>query len=113
MFVTTPSRTTLSLAFVAAVAMTCLQGAAFAAEAPAPRSVEIDVAGLNLASPDVQAALDARIRRAARQACNTASYRDLGAMRISAQCEADAIAAASARRDLLAARAQGDRLAAR
>ena len=115
MFAKSNSRTIMPLALLAAVAMTCLQGAAFAGVVPQEfngKTVKISVAGLNLASPDAQAQLDARIQRAVRNVCAPADYRDLRAMADRPACEKAAYSSASARRDVLVARAQSEQLAA-
>jgi UrcA family protein len=112
----TCSRTLVPLALLAAVAMTCLQGAAFAGTVPMDandRSVSIRTAGLDLADPATLRALDARIDRAARQVCKPVDGRDLQAMGNRAACERAARTGASARRDQLVARAQAGQLAAR
>ena len=71
------------------------------------------MSGLNLANPAVVAQLDARIRAAARQVCAPADYRDLRAMADRATCEKTAYSRATAKRDVLVARAQAEQLAAR
>jgi UrcA family protein len=112
----TPSRTFMPLALIAAVAMTCLQGAAFAGTVPMEatnRTIEVPLAGLNLASPADVEQLDARIRSAARTVCTPENHRDLRAMADRPACEATAINRASARRDVFVARAQSEQLAAR
>ena len=116
MYAPSNSRTFMPLALIAAVAMTCLQGAAFAAEVPmqpVQKTVAIPVAGLNLASPEAQANVDAQIRRAARAVCGLDNYRDLRALAERPACEKAAIASATAKRDVLVARAQADQLAGR
>lgn len=116
MYATSKSRTFMPLALLAAIAMTCLQGAAFAGEvpmAPTTKTVSIQVAGLNLASPDAQAKVDEQIRRAARTVCGPENYRDLQAMAERPACEKAAITSASAKRDMLVARAQAEQLAGR
>ena len=115
MFAKSNSRTIMPLALLAAVAMTCLQGAAFAGAVPLEangRMETISVTGLNLASPEVQAQLEARIQRAVRSVCAPADYRDLRAMADRPACEKAARASADARRDVLVARAQSEQLAA-
>jgi UrcA family protein len=111
-----PTRTFMPLALLAAVAVTCLQGAAFAGAVPmepTQRTVSVPVAGLNLASPEAQANLDATLKRAARQVCAPADYRDLRAVADRAACEKTALATAKARRDVLVARAQAEQMASR
>ncbi len=109
------TRTFMPLALLAAVAMTCLQGAAFAAEAPmgaTNRTAKVPVGDLNLANPAGVAALDARLRAAAKRVCAPQVYRDLAAMADRATCERNAMERAGARRDVLVARAQAEQLAA-
>ena len=116
MYAPSKSRTFMPLALLAAIAMTCLQGAAFAGEVPmepAAKSVFIQTAGLNLASPDAQAKVDEQIRRAARTVCGPENYRDLRALAERPACEKAAITSASAKRDMLVARAQAEQLAGR
>lgn len=111
-----PGRTFMPLALLAAVAMTLLQGAAFATSVPMEsnaRTVQVPVSGLNLANPADVAQLDKRIRSAARTVCAPVDYRDLRAASDRPACEATAIGRASSRRDVLVARAQSEQLAAR
>lgn len=110
------SRTLMPMALLAAVAMTCLQGAAFAGAAPmeaAPRTIEVTTAGLNLARSADVAVLDARIKRAARTVCEPADWRSLKQAAASARCEKVAISGAQAQRDVLVARAETQQMAAR
>lgn len=110
------TRTFMPLALLAAVAMTCLQGAAFAGTVPMEatnRTIEVDVSGLNLANPAVVAKLDERLRAAARRVCAPSDYRDLRAMADRAACEKTAYSRAMAKRDVLVARAQAEQLASR
>lgn len=110
------TRTFLPLTLLGAVALTCLQGAAFAASVPmeaTSRTAQVPLSGLNLASPADVAQLDARIRNAARTVCAPADHRDLRAMSDRPACEATAIKRATAKRDVLVARAQAEQLAAR
>ncbi len=110
------TRTFMPLALLAAVAMTCLQGAAFAAGVPMEatnRTAKVPVGDLNLANPAGVAALDARLRAAAERVCAPENYRDIRAMADRASCERTAMERAGARRDVLVARAQADQLAAR
>lgn len=113
---TSRSRTLLPLALLAAVAMTCLQGAAFAGGVPMEangRSVRLSTTGLDLANPAVVRELNDRIERAARQVCTPADYRDLDTMANRAACQREARNNAGAKRDVLVARAQAEQLAAR
>ena len=106
----------MPLALVAAIAMTCLQGAEFAGGVPMEsnaRSVEVPLSGLNLASPADVERLDARLRTAARTVCAPQDHRDLQGMSDRAACEKTALQRATARRDVLVARAQAEQLAAR
>lgn len=113
MFALSKTRTIMPLALLAAIAMTCLQGAAFAADDTLPtRTVEVSAAGLNLADPADLARLDSRIERAARASCWTAEYRGLAGLAGREMCQKSAIASASGKRGLLVARAQSDQLAA-
>jgi UrcA family protein len=110
------SRTLMPLALLAAVAMTCLQGAAFAGAVPMVangRTVTIDTSDLNLANPAVVAGLNDQIKRAARTVCTPDDYRDLEAMANRAACERTAVNKAHAKRDVLVARAQAEQLAQR
>jgi UrcA family protein len=110
------TRTFMPLALLAAVAMTCLQGAAFAGTVPmepSSRTVQVDVRGLDLANPSVVAKLDQRLRTAARQVCAPEDHRDLRARADRAACERTALSRATARRDVLVARAEAEQLAAR
>lgn len=112
----TATRTFMPLALLAAVVVTCLQGAAFAGGVPmepTTRTVSVPVGGLNLASPEAQDRLDATLRRAARQVCAPQDYRDLRAVADRAACEKAAFATARARRDVLVAQAQAGQLASR
>ncbi len=103
-----PFRPLVPLALAAALAMTALQGAAFAATAPAAatRSVMVDARGLDLASAAGVAAFDKRIEIAARRACMPADVRNLKAQAIAAECRREAVAAARAPRDAMVARAE-------
>lgn len=110
------TRTFMPLALLAAVAMTCLQGAAFAGTVPMDathRTVQVPIGELNLASPAGVARLDARLRAAARQVCAPQDSRDMRAIADRASCEREALARATAKRDVLVARAQAEQLAAR
>ncbi len=110
------TRTFMPLALLAAVAMTCLQGAAFAGTVPMEpthHSVKVPIGGLNLANPAGVAKLDARLRAAAKQVCAPADYRDLRAMADRASCQRTALERATAKRDVLVARAQAEQLASR
>jgi UrcA family protein len=110
------TRTFMPLALLAAVAITCLQGAAFAAEVPMEstyRTVKVPVGGLNLASPADVEQLDARLRAAAKRVCAPENNRDLRALADRAPCERTAIERATVKRDVLVARAQAEQLASR
>jgi UrcA family protein len=110
------TRASLPIALFGAVALTCLQGPAFAASVPmeaTSRTAQVPLSGLNLASPADVAKLDVRIRTAARTVCAPADYRDLRAISDRPACEATAIKRATAKRDVLVARAQAEQLAAR
>jgi UrcA family protein len=110
------TRTVMPLALLGVVALTCLQGAAFAASVPmeaTSRTAQVPLSGLNLASPADVAQLDVRIRTAARTVCAPADSRDLRAISDRPACEATAIKRATAKRDVLVARAQAEQLAAR
>ena len=110
------TRTFMPLALLAAVAMTCLQGAAFAGTVPMEathRTVQVPIGELNLANPAGVAKLDARLRAAAKKVCAPEDYRDLRAMADRASCEKTALERAAARRDVLVARAQAEQLASR
>jgi UrcA family protein len=110
------TRTFMPLALLAAVAMTCLQGAAFAGGVPmepTSRTAQVPLSGLNLSNPADVEQLDARIRTAAQTVCAPSNYRDLRAMSDRPACEATAIKRATAKRDVLVARAQAEQLAAR
>jgi UrcA family protein len=110
------TRTFMPLALLAAVAMTCLQGAAFAGAVPMEathRTVEVPVGALNLANPAGAAVLDTRLRAAARQVCAPEDHRDLRAIADRAACERTALSRAQAKRDVLVARAQAEQLASR
>lgn len=110
------SRTLMPLALLAAVAMTCLQGAAFAGAVPMEangRTVTIDTSGMNLSNPAEVAELNDRIKRAARTVCTPENGRDLEAMANRAACQRVALGNASAKRDVLVARAQAEQLAQR
>jgi len=115
-FIFSRSRTFMPMALMAAVAMTCLQGAAFAGTSPAQsdhRIAEVNSTGLNLAkSVDVDA-LDARIKRAARAVCVPTDWRNLKQAAASTRCQRDAIANAQAERDVMVARAEAMQMAAR
>jgi UrcA family protein len=113
---TSRSRTLVPLALLAAVAMTCLQGAAFAGPVPMEangRTVTIDTSGMNLANPAMVADLNEQISRAAHMVCKPADFRDLEAMSNRAACERTAVSKAGAKRDVLVARAQAEQLAQR
>lgn len=113
---TTASPRLAAFALVAAVALTGLQGAAFAAEAMVPngRTLAVSTTGLDLADAGHVATLDRRIADAARRVCAVADHRDLSAVAAQARCRETAIAAAGARRDTLIAAATGrERLASR
>lgn len=106
-----PIRPLVPLALAAAVAVTALQGAAFAAtperpSAAATRSVMVDARGLDLASPAGAAVFDRRIETAARRACRPDDMRNLTARAAAAQCRREAVAAARAPRDAMVARAE-------
>ncbi len=108
------TRTFVPMAALAAVAMTFLQTAAFAGDVPmvaTHRTAEVNAAGLNLANPADLALLDKRLQAAAKTVCAPTDYRDLRQLSDRASCQKAAIAAASARRDVLVARAQSDQLA--
>jgi|SRR5512146_581503 UrcA family protein len=110
------TRTFMPLALLAAVAMTCLQGAAFAGTVPMEathRTVQVPIGELNLANPDGVAKLDARLRAAAKKVCAPEDYRDLRAVADRSSCERTALQRATAKRDVLVARAQAEQLAAR
>jgi UrcA family protein len=110
------TRTFMPLALLAAVAMTCLQGAAFAAEVPMEsthRTMKVSISDLNLANPAGVAELDSRLRVAAKRVCAPANYRDLRALADRAPCERTAMERAGAKRDVLVARAQAEQLASR
>lgn len=115
MFALSRTRTIMPLALIAAVAMTCLQGAAFAGVPMEAnhRTTEVSVTGLNLANPADVARLDTKIQRAARAVCKPEDARDLLAASKRSGCESAAITAASSKRDVLVARAQSEQLAAR
>jgi UrcA family protein len=96
--------------------MTCLQGAAFAGTVPMAathRTLQVSVGELDLANPAGVARLDARIRAAAKQVCAPENYRDLRAMADRTSCERTALERATAKRDVLVARAQAEQLASR
>ncbi len=110
------SRTIMPLALLAAVAMTCLQGAAFAGTMPVEgefRTAKVSTTGLNLANPSHVAVLDERIGRAARSVCSPDNGRDLYSVSQRASCINAAMAGATAKRDVLVARAQSEQMAAR
>ncbi|WP_199556272.1 UrcA family protein [Sandaracinobacteroides hominis] len=115
MFALSKTRTSMPLALIAAVAMTCLQGAAFAGvpEGGDFRTTQVSTSGLNLANPADVEKLDARIERAARSVCMQEDNRDLAAATARATCERASIAAASSKRDVLVARAQSEQMASR
>jgi UrcA family protein len=110
-----PSARFAPLAFLAAVAMTCLQGAAFAGTpiVPTGRTADVSVADLRLADPADVARLDQRIARAAERVCRPDDSRDLRAVAGRAACKRAAIAAATERRDVLVAAARSGELAGR
>jgi UrcA family protein len=113
---TSRSRTLMPLALLAAVAMTCLQGAAFAGAVPMEtngRTITIDTSGMNLSNPAEVAQLNDRIQRAARSVCTPANGRDLEAMANRAACQRVALGNATAKRDVLVARAEAEQLAQR
>lgn len=115
MFAPSGTRTIMPLALIAAVAMTCLQGAAFAGEVPMVadhRTATVSVRDLDLADATHVSELDARIRRAANQAC-APEHRDLKGISERPACVRAAIAAATVKRDILVARAKSDQLATR
>jgi UrcA family protein len=105
----------MPMALLAAVAMTCLQGAAFAGVPmqPTHRTVQVSAKGLNLANPADLARLNQRIGAAAADACKPEDFRDLRAVADRPACVKAAIASANAKRDVLVARAQAEQLAAR
>jgi len=105
----TPSRTFLPLALIAAVAVTLVQGVAFAATPMEPngRKTLVSVKGLDLTSPRDVAILDARLKSAARSVCSTTDMRSLSALAQRTACEEKAMAVAGKRRDTLIADAQG------
>jgi UrcA family protein len=110
------TRTFMPMALLAAVAMTCLQGAAFAGAVPMEanhRTAMVDASDLNLADPTHVAKLDDRIERAADKVCKPSDFRDLKGMSERPACKRTAIAAAASKRDVLVARAQSEQLAAR
>ena len=101
------------LAFAAAIGLTFLQTAAFAAPAPAHRTVQVSVADLNLANPADLTRLDARIARAARAACEPADWRSVSELSARSTCEAGAIASATPKKQQLVALAHSGQVAAR
>lgn len=103
------------LSLAAALAMTALQGAAFAAAPAAPtRTISVDARGLDLTGAAGRAGLDERIETAARRACRPDDMRDLNAAAFAAACQREAVAAARGARDALVARAEsGARSASR
>lgn len=112
-FLSSPRRF-VPLAFVGALAVTMLQSAAFASEAPARVTVKVSYADLNLADPTQAAVLDQRIAKAARSACASRNWRDLKSMSEAPGCRAAAIADARGKRDVAVASAQSrEQLAAR
>jgi UrcA family protein len=110
------TRTFMPLALIAAVAMTCLQGAAFAGAVPMEathRTVQVPIGELNLANPAGVAKLDTRLRAAAKKVCAPEDSRDMRAIADRATCERTALNRARAKRDVLVARAQAEQLASR
>ena len=98
-------------ALAAAISLTFLQTAAFAAPAPGQRSIEVSVADLNLANPADVTRLDNRIARAARAACAPVDTRSLSELSLRPACEANAIADATPRKQQLVALAQSSQVA--
>ncbi len=102
-------------AFLAAVGITFLQTAAFAAPVAAQgaqRTVLVSVKDLNLANPADVTRLDARIARAAKAACEPGDWRNLKELTMRPSCESSAIAAATPKKEKLVAMAQSAQLAA-
>ncbi|MFQ3666285.1 MAG: UrcA family protein [Sphingomonadaceae bacterium] len=95
-------------AFAAAIAMTMFQTAAFA-ETGQPRTAQVSFAGLDLASPDGQVELDARIDRAVRAVCTDSFTRDLAGRQREKACQAETRAAVGMMRDQLVANAMAGR----
>ena len=100
-------------AFLAAVGITFLQTAAFAAPVATHRTVLVSVTDLNLANPADITRLDARIARAAKAACQPADWRNLKELSVRPSCESTAIAAAAPKKEQLVAMAQSAQLASR
>ena len=105
-FLSAPRRI-MPLAVVGAIAMTMLQGAAFASEAPAAArtTVIVSYSDLNLADPTHVAEFDRRIAKAAKRACSAQNWRDLKSMSEAPGCRAAAVANAQSKRDVVVAEA--------
>lgn len=98
-------------ALAAAIGITFLQTAAFAAPAPGQRSIEVSIADLNLANPADVTRLDSRLARAARAACEPADARNLSELSQRPACEASALAAATPRKQQLVAMSRSPQVA--
>jgi UrcA family protein len=105
-------RSTLAITVATAATLLTIAGsAAPAAAAEGPRSVAIDVSGIDLASPAGHARIEAEIGRVARRICSTNA--DRGAAQTVARnaCIKSSLAAAMPALDSLAAAARDARTA--
>ena len=91
---------------LAAVAAASLSATPAFAQTNAPTRIEINSAGLDLATAEGRAALDLRVLHAARTACGTPSPADAQGRTKLAACVADVRLAAAAQRDTMIAQAE-------
>ena len=105
-------RSTLALGIATAATLLTIAGsAAPVAAAEAPRSIAIDVSGINLASPAGQARVQAEIGRAARSVCSTGDDRSAANAMARRSCIKASIARATPMLDSFAAAARAERTA--
>lgn len=101
------TRTVMIAAALAALATPALTTPAIAAD----RSITVTSSDLDLTQSADRAKLDGRIETAARMICETGA-RDAAALKAERECQADAIANATAQKNLAVAKARDVRLAA-
>lgn len=105
-------RSTLALTVATAATLLTIAGsAAPAAAAEAPRSIAIDVSGIDLASPAGHARIEAQIGRAARSVCSTGDDRSAANAMARRACIKASVARALPDLDSFAAAARDARTA--
>lgn len=105
-------RSTLAITVATAATLLTIAGsAAPAAAAEGPRSVAIDVSGIDLASPAGHARIEARIGRAARSVCSTGDDRSAANAMARRACIKASVARAMPDLDSFAAAARDARTA--